>query len=205
MFVEFTPREVAELAGSPKWAVEKAIEQNVLEPAHGKRGRRKRRRLLPLHAIAYVKVVDGIDLRMDVRMKRRLAAQLAQLETAEFSKARLELAPGLELDVGRLVGDAVRKAEAYGAVRDAVIVEDELNPGGDPMVRGTDLSVYALADRMSECETTMNLRNEYPSLSRDAIDAALIYARAHPPVGAPPREVREDRRAAQAQAPMHAR
>ncbi len=200
LVVEFTPREIAELAGSPKWAVEKAIEQNVLEPAHGKRGRRKRRRLLPLHAVAYVKVVDGIDLRMDVQMKRRLAAQLAQLETKEFSRARLELAPGLELDVGRLVGDAVCRAEAYGEVRDAVIVEDEANPGGDPMVRGTDLSVYALADRMTETETTTSLRAEYPTLSRDAIEAAMIYARAHPPVGAPPREVREDRRAALAAA-----
>jgi uncharacterized protein (DUF433 family) len=198
--VEFTPREVAELSGTPKWTIEKAIEQNVLAPVHGRRGRRKRRRLLPLYAVAYVKVVDAVDLRMDVRMKRRLASQLARLDAHEFRELRIELAPAVELDVGRLVGDAVLRAKAYGAVRDAMIVEDEAVPGGDPVLRDTDISVYALADRVADGEPRAALAADLPALPQAAIEAALIYARAHPPVGAPPRE---DRRAAHAA--MHAR
>ena len=200
VLVEFTPREVAELSGTPKWAIEKAIEQNVLAPVHGKRGRRKRRRLLPLYAVAYVKVVDGVDLRMDVRMKRRLASHLARLDPHEFPGARIELAPAVELDVGRLVGDAVQRAEAYGAMRDAMIVEDEAAPGGDPTLRDTQVSVYALAERIADGETLADIQADYPDTPRAAIEAALIYARAHPPVGAPPRE---DRRASHAA--MHAR
>jgi uncharacterized protein (DUF433 family) len=198
--VEFTPREVAELSGTPKWTIEKAIEQNVLVPEHGKRGRRKRRRLLPLYAVAYVKVVDGVDLRMDVRMKRRLANRLAQLGSHEFSRMRVELAPAVELDVGRLVGDAVQRAEAYGAVRDAMIVENDAVPGGDPVIRDTRVSVYTLAERIADGESLADLQADYPSLSRAAIEAALIYARAHPPVGAPPRDERRG-----AQTPMQAR
>jgi uncharacterized protein (DUF433 family) len=190
LLVEFTPREVAELSGTPKWTIEKAIEQNVLSPIHGRRGRRKRRRLLPLYAVAYVKVIDGVDLRMNVRMKRRLASQLAALETEEFSRSRIELAPAIELNVGALVGDAVEKAEAYGAVRDAMIVEDEDNPGSDPVLRDTHISVYALADRVAEGERVSDIESEFPSVPRAAIEAALIYAKAHPPVGAPPREDR---------------
>jgi uncharacterized protein (DUF433 family) len=200
VLVEFTPREVAELSGTPKWTVEKAIEQNVLAPVHGKRGRRKRRRLLPLYAVAYVKVVDGVDLRMDVRMKRRLASQLARLDAHEFSRTRIELAPAVELDVGRLVGDAVQKAEAYGAVRDAMIVEDDTVPGGDPVLRDTHASVYALAERIADGETLADIQADYPSTPKAAIEAALIYARAHPPVGAPPREDRRGGHAA-----MHVR
>jgi uncharacterized protein (DUF433 family) len=200
VLVEFTPREVAELSGTPKWTIEKAIEQNVLAPAHGKRGRRKRRRLLPLYAVAYVKVVDGVDLRMDVRMKRRLASHLARLGPHEFDAARIELAPAVELDVGRLVGDAVRRAQAYGAVRDAMIVEDEAAPGGDPTLRDTHVSVYALAERIADGETLAEIQADYPDTPRAAIEAALIYARAHPPVGAPPREDRQVSHTA-----MHAR
>jgi uncharacterized protein (DUF433 family) len=200
VLVEFTPREVAELSGAPQWTIEKAIEQNVLCPVHGKRGRRKRRRLLPLYAVAYVKVVDGVDLRMDLRMKRRLASQLAGLETHEFIRTRIELAPAVELDVGRLVGDAVQKAEAYGAVRDAMIVEDEAVPGGEPVLRDTRISVYALAERIADGESVVDIQADHPSLPRAAIEAALIYARAHPPVGAPPREDRRGGHVA-----MHAR
>jgi uncharacterized protein (DUF433 family) len=199
LLVEFTPREVAELSGTPKWTIEKAIEQNVLSPIHGRRGRRKRRRLLPLYAVAYVKVIDGIELRMDVRMKRRLASQLARLETPEFRQSRVVLAPAVELDVGALVGDAVEKAEAYGAVRDAMIVEDEAHPGGDPVLRDTGVSVYALAERVADGEAMADIEADLPGVPRTAIDAALIYARAHPPVGAPPRE---DRRSAHAAAPI---
>jgi uncharacterized protein (DUF433 family) len=193
MLVEFTPREVAELSGTPKWTIEKAIEQNVLSPIHGKRGRRKRRRLLPLYAIAYVKIVDGVDLRMDVRMKRRLVSQLAGLTAEQFSHARFELAPAVELDIGRLVGDAVQRAEAYALVRDAMIVEDEEVPGGDPMLRDPAISVYALAERIADGERIADIQADHPNLSAAAIEAAVIYARAHPPVGAPPRE---DRRTA---------
>jgi uncharacterized protein (DUF433 family) len=191
--VEFTPREVAELSETPKWVIEKAIEQNVLAPEHGQRGRRRRRRLLPLYAIAYVKVVDGVDIRMDLRMKRRLAFELAQLSPDEFSRTRIELAPALELDVGRLLGDAIRKAEAYGEVRDTLIVEDEAI--GGPVIRDTRISVYALADRIADGEDVSELLQDYPDLPKAAIDAAVIYARANPPVGAPPRE---DRRGAHA-------
>ena len=187
MLGEFTPREVAELSGTPKWAIEKAIEQNVLAPVHGKRGRRKRCRLLPLYAVAYAKVVDGVDLRMDARMKRRLASQLARLEVHEFSHARIELVPAVELDVGRLVGDAVQKAEAYGAIRDAMIVEDETVPGGDPVLRDTHESVYALVERIADGETFADIQADHPGTTEAAIEVALIYARAHPPVGAPPR------------------
>jgi uncharacterized protein (DUF433 family) len=177
---------VAELSETPKWTIEKAIEQNVLEPAHGRRGRRKRRRLLPLYAVAYVKVVDAVALRMDVRMKRRLVSHLARLEAHEFHRARLELTPAVELDIGRLVGDAVQRAEAYGAVRDAMIIEADAGAGGDPRLRGADLSVYALAERIADGEAIADIQADYPHLATATIEAALIYARANPPVGAPP-------------------
>jgi hypothetical protein len=193
--IEFTPREVTELAGTPQWAVEKAIEQNVLALGHGPRGRRKRSRLLPLYAVAYVKVVDSVELRMDLKMKRRLAAMLAKLECGEFANARLELAPAVEVDVGRLVGDAVRRAEAYGAVRDAAIVEDDGEPRRDPFIRGSQVSVYALADRLADGVSIDQIRADHPSLSRAQIETAAIYVRAHPPVGAPPRLGRHPGRA----------
>lgn len=187
-----TPREVSELAGAPHWTVEKAIEQTVLVPDHGQRAGRKRRRLLPLHAVAYVRVVAGVDLRLSIRMKRRLVSRLSGLAAEDFGQARVELAPAVELDLGRLVGDTMMRAQAYALARDAMIVEDETG-AGEPVVRGLGLSVYALAARAGRAGGAGRLRSDYPELPEAAVEAALIYARAHPPLGRRPTRSESDR------------
>ena len=188
---EFTPQEVADLAGAPRWTVEKAIEQNVLAPDHGKRGGRRRRRLLPLYAVAYVKIINRVKLRLDLQMKRRLARVLEALGARDFRATRIELTTAVELDVGRLVGDAVDRAERYGAERDARIVECGGQTKGEPFIRGSGVSVYALAERLAGGQSVTDIQIDHPELSCAAIEAADIYARAHPPLGAPPRAMRK--------------
>ncbi|MDR3511926.1 MAG: hypothetical protein P4L73_09840 [Caulobacteraceae bacterium] len=186
MNVSFTPREVSELSGTPRWTVEKAIEQGVLTPAHARLRRHRRQRLLPLYAIAYVRVIDGIDLGLSKPMKKRLADGLSKLDVQAFANARIEITPAVELDLGRLVGDAMTRAHAYGLARDALIVEDGEAPGGERVIKGVGVSVYALASRALKARRLADLRNEYPDLPEGAIEAAQIYARAHPRLGRRP-------------------
>ena len=122
-----TLREVAELSGAPKRIIEKAIEEHVLvvrvRPAAG--ATRHARRMLPTHAVAYVAIITKLDLRLTTTVKKRLAHRLARLPAADVRTARIELSPAVELDVGRLVGDAMDRA-----VRDRTIVIDEAIKGG---------------------------------------------------------------------------
>ena len=111
MQAHFTPREVAELSGAPKRTVEKAIEEKVFTTKTVKRGRRQRR-MLPAHAVAYALIVRRVKYRMDPAMKRRLATALSRLGNAELKTWRFELEPAVEMDVGRLVGDSMERAEA---------------------------------------------------------------------------------------------
>ena len=76
MQAQFTPREVAELSGTPKRTVEKAIEEKVFTTKMVKRGRRQRR-MLPAHAVAYALIVrrvslsKGASMAAEARRRRR--------------------------------------------------------------------------------------------------------------------------------------
>lgn len=97
----------------------------------------------------------------------------------------LSLMPAVELDVGRLAGDAMRRAARYRPARDAHIIMDPDILGGTPVIRGTRLSVHAVRARLDGGETLDDLRADYPHASRAALEAAALYARAHPLVGRP--------------------
>lgn len=182
-----SPREVAELSGAPKRVVEKAIEERVLSVRFrkSKLGAPRARRMLLGHAVAYVAILAKIDLKLTPAHKKRLARGLVSLDAAAMSKARIELAPAVEVDVGRLVGDAMARAEHYRAARDAWIVSDEQILGGTPVIRGTRMTVYSVLGRVAHGDTVDEIMAENPDLSRDALEAAITYARAHPLMGRP--------------------
>ncbi len=183
MAANLTAREVAELSGGPRRAVEKAIEEKVIATVALSGG--QGRRFLPDHAVAYAAVVGKLRTRLDVASKRRLAARLADLRPATSGAARFELEPAVEIDLGRLVGDALARADRYRSARDAHIVVDPDILGGTPVIRGTRMSVYAVLGRIDGGDALEDILSDNPHISRDAVEAALIYARSHPLLGRP--------------------
>jgi uncharacterized protein (DUF433 family) len=186
-----TPREVAELAGISKRVVDKAIQEHVLavrrSPAQA--GKRALPRLLPSYAVAYAAVMTKLDLKLSRAHKKRLLSKLARLQPAEIRTARVELAPAVEVDIGRLVGDVMDRAEHYRVARDKFILEDEAIKGGTPIVRGTRMTVYSVLGRIEHGETVDDVLSDNPDVPREAIEAAITYARTHPliehPAGKP--------------------
>jgi uncharacterized protein (DUF433 family) len=183
MAADLTAREVAELSGVPKRTVEKSLEEKVITAvtAPGRGGRR----VLPNHAVAYAAVISKLHTRLDLTSKRRLAAKLAELRPATVAGARFELEPALEIDIGRLVGDSLARTDDYRAARDAHIVVDDEILGGTPVIRHTRMSVHAILGRVTNGDTVEDIHADNPDIGRDAIEAAIIYARSHPLVGRP--------------------
>jgi len=130
-------------------------------------------------------VIRGLDLKLSTVQKKRLASKLAQLRPTDVRTARVELAPAVEIDVGRLVGDAMDRAERYRASRDTSIVIDEAIKGGTPVIRGTRITVYSMLGRVEHGETVDDILSDNPDLSREAVETAIIYARTHPLMGRP--------------------
>lgn len=180
-----TPREVTELSGTPRHVVEKAIEERVLRVHTSARAGANGRRMLPMHAVVYAVVVSKLDLRLTATHKKRLLGKLAHLKSADMHKARVELTPAVEIDVGRLVGDVLKRAERYRTARDESIQIDNAIMGGTPIIRGTRMTVYSVLGRIDHGETIDDILADNPDLSRDAVEAAVTYARTHPLMGRP--------------------
>jgi uncharacterized protein (DUF433 family) len=181
-----TPHEVAELSGAPKRLIEKAIEERVLSPrSRVSPGTRRARRMLPAYSVAYAAALKGLDLNLSLRHKKRLARIIAQTPVNALAKTRACIAPAVEIDLGRLVGDVIEKTEKYRAARDAFIVIDDAIKGGTPVIRGTRMTVYAILGRVEHGDTIEDILGENPDLTPDAVEAAVIYARTHPLVGRP--------------------
>lgn len=64
------------------------------------------------------------------------------------------------------------------------ILSDPSIMGGTPCIRGTRMTVYAVAARL-RAETPADLMADYPHLTLDQIEAAARYAAAHPFVEVP--------------------
>jgi len=181
-----TPHEVAELSGAPKRLIEKAIEERVLSPrTRLSPGMRRARRMLPAYSVAYAAALNGLDLNLSLRHKKRLARIIAETPVNALAKTRAHIAPAVEIDLGQLVGDAIEKTEKYRAARDAFIVIDEDIKGGTPIIRGTRMTVYAILGRVEHGDTIEDVLADNPDLTRAAVEAAVIYARTHPLVGRP--------------------
>ena len=65
------------------------------------------------------------------------------------------------------------------------IVLDEAIKGGTRVIRGTRITVYSMLGRVEHGETVDDILGDNPDLSREAVEAAITYARTHPLMGRP--------------------
>lgn len=63
---------------------------------------------------------------------------------------------------------------------DGHIVEDEGIVGGTPCIRGTRMTVYSVLGRVDHGDTVDEIAEENPDIPREALEAAIVHARAHP-------------------------
>jgi uncharacterized protein (DUF433 family) len=74
------------------------------------------------------------------------------------------------------------RAERYRTSRDSWITIDEEIKGGTPVIRGTRVTVYSVLGRVEHGDSVEDLLADNPDLKREAIEAAISYARSNPPV-----------------------
>jgi uncharacterized protein (DUF433 family) len=137
--------------------------------------------MLPVYSVVYAAAIAGLGLKLSIAHKKELARGIAKSPRGK----RVKVAPAVEIDVGRLVGDALERSEKYRAARDAFIVVDDEVMGGTPVIRDTRMTVYSVLGRIKHGESIDDLLEDNPDLTRAAIEAAVMYARTHPMVGRP--------------------
>ena len=189
----FTPIEVAILADAPKRAVEKAMEEKALAPRVGKivaawmDERNPARRLLGLEAVVYLVIVRCLaaDVALTIASKRRLVAELRNRDPGKLGEARVEIAPGVVIDVHKLAGAAIGRAIRYARARDAWIECVPGRVGGRPTIKGTRIPVHSVAAHVEAGERVEDIAADNPDIPAEAFEVAIAFARAHPLPGRP--------------------
>jgi uncharacterized protein (DUF433 family) len=185
---ELTIRETAALAGAPKTTVEKALEKGVLRVIVRRRERPGgAHRYLSMHAVAYISVIHNAKLAdLPIRYKKRIWQELARHELDELaSLGDVEYMPGLKIDVRGLAGESLRRAVRYKQAKEEHLVSDPDILGGTPVIRGTRLTAHAVHGRLAGGESVDDILDDYPQLTREAVETADLYARTHPLRGRP--------------------
>ncbi|WP_244464280.1 DUF433 domain-containing protein [Bradyrhizobium japonicum] len=94
----------------------------------------------------------------------------------------------LTLNFDRFIADTLAEHDKLTRARTAVTEDPEIL-GGTPVIKGTRVPVYDVAASAAAGVPMRRLQETYPSLTRELIELAILYAKATPPRGRP-RQVR---------------
>jgi uncharacterized protein (DUF433 family) len=182
--MELTVREAAELSGVSARSIEKAAEEGVvtkkviqgslraIPSAH-----------VPMHVVAYASVLKHTQgFHMSLSTKKRLFRCIREFgdELGAF-----EPTPGVRLSVDTLASEEWARARSYVAAKGAYLESRADILGGEPIIKGTRITCRSVLGRIEDGDTLEDLCDDYDDIPREAFEAAITYARTHPPRGRP--------------------
>lgn len=181
----FNRREAAVLADVSLRSVDKAIEERVVKPRRSTR----RGTVLDRADVLAIALIARTGLPLRPQAKRKINEWVHGFTSDEEFKETKEL---LLSDVLVLRSDTkfrhlAERVYRYLEGRERHIETDPQIQGGEPVISGTRLPVRAVAERLNRGESIDDLAEDYPGISKEAFEAARIYAESHPRRGRPAR------------------
>lgn len=172
-----TRREAAQLSGTNETTVKKAVDARVIS-TH----RRGTQSWIELEDVAVLTMLGHLNgLGLQVSHKRRVRDWIR----TDQSPRELELTPAVVVRKPDDVDDAHDRAEHYVRLREQWIVRDPEIKGGEPVIKGSRVSVHTLAARIAAGEDERALQEDFPHIPAEAREVAVQYARANPRRGRP--------------------
>jgi uncharacterized protein (DUF433 family) len=172
-----TRREAAELSGTTETTVKKAVDTKVVPS--------RRRGSQSCIEVADVPVLAMLGLLRTTRLSPAHKRAVRKWLRADTGPAELELGPALVVRKVEAIEEARRRAERYAELRERWIVRDPEIKGGEPVIRGSRVSVHTLADRIAHGNDSATLSEDFLHIPAEACEVAAQYARANPRRGRP--------------------
>ena len=189
--------EAAAVTGISARKINRLIDDSVLpKSVCVKRGTRRALRAFAVPMVSFG-ASDGSKLSKSTRLEAMRLIEKFTKENWHDLRVEPEHAKRLRFESGCVMislGETVSAAMVgLNKLADASrrIIEDPGIRGGMPIVRGTRIGVYEIADALAADGMEMTLE-DFPALSREDVNAAALYAKAHPKTGRP--RVRPDPR-----------
>ncbi|MFY0646685.1 DUF433 domain-containing protein [Sulfitobacter geojensis] len=121
------------------------------------------------------------------QMRHRMIQQICKILRGNAPNEAFEIG-ALCIDLPLSISQAVSRMAALAIAESEVIFDPEIR-GGLPVIRGTRIGVYEIAD-LCRAETDEDILEQFPSLTPTCLEHAKLYAKAHP---LPRRKGRSDR------------
>lgn len=168
--VKVSPAEAAWLAGVTRKTVDQAIDREEIRTvaAEGTSPR-----ALGVGSLVYLRLRRDAGELLSSEAKRQLSRELERAEVGEIP-AEVALGP-IRIDTKAAAEEVVERLAQYAAARRFVEIDPEIR-GGEPVITGTRVPVYMLADLVRMGTTPEEMREDYPSVSPEALEAAVLYA-----------------------------
>lgn len=177
---EFTVAEASWVTGLSMKAVNKAIEDAAV-PIRIVRAGVVRRRYLPYASLLCLQLhAEGLK-RLPLRMRKEVFRRVL----SKPQQKQLKYTDALIIDVRGARGKMSGRLQNLEKISGTVHSDPEIM-AGIPVFRGTRIPVYLIADMVEQGTPVNEIIEGYPSLSREMVEYAEIYATTHPRRGRPP-------------------
>ena len=184
----FTPSEAAVVSGVPVKTVHREIDEGPLKPKRKRFGSKRSLREEDLLYLALAKSLDTRLVQLTSEGKDKLYEAIVTY-CRRRGPAKREFSVfggGLSLDLKRVL-DEVRSSLTRLERAWKMVLEHPEIRGGEPCIRGTRIGVYEIAGMLEQGASEDEILEGYPSLKREQLELAKIFAQAHPRKGRPPR------------------
>lgn len=180
---------------SPK-TINATIDRGEVKSGTRRGGSGKNSRRLGTAEVLYLALRKEVSGALSRKARRELYNKLLQIKVGTWKQlcgpgARKPADFELELAGGvvkvELKYTCERVFERWTALRDAneLVVSDPDIRGGEPVIRGTRIPVYLIADLIEQGADRHEILEDYPTLTNEQVQAAITYAQTRPRRGRP--------------------
>lgn len=176
---EFTPAEASWVTGLSVKAVNKVVEDAGV-PFRTTRAGKRRRRYLPYSSLVCLQLhAEGLN-----RLPLRVRKDVFRLVLRQPHQKQLKFTEALIIDVDTARAKMTTRLEELERATRVIESGPEIMQG-TPLFRGTRIPVYLIAEMVEGGVSTEEIVDGYPSLTRDMIEHAKVYAATRPKPGRP--------------------
>ncbi|HEU0013914.1 MAG TPA: DUF433 domain-containing protein [Longimicrobium sp.] len=179
--ISVTPIEAAFVTRLSRKTVEQAIDRHEVSSM----GLGGGVRVLGYADLVYLRGRGELGRWLSAEGKREVYGTLRSAVRSGQEHPTITIGP-MSIDLSAIVGAVRERLEMIRQAEAMVSVDPDVR-AGEPVVRGTRVPVHMLADLVRQGASREELAEDYPAVSEQALEAALLYARLHPRRGRRPR------------------
>jgi uncharacterized protein (DUF433 family) len=178
-----SPREAVFVTGLSEKTIQQAIDRKEIATLPSRR-EGEQERLLGFPELVYLSLRDSVGRLLSPEGKRMLRQKLDVLRATPVP-AGVSMGP-LELNFEGNVEAVCERLARIDQARMFVTSDPQVR-AGEPVVRGTRIPVSVLADLAGQGASREELLEDYPALTAESLEAALLHAQLYPRRGRPRR------------------